>query len=125
MSPVTRPIPTMVTIRIFLRPTLSPRAPKMKPPIGRATKPTARVAKELMAETKGSWDTKYWALNTSAAAVVNRKKSYHSSAVPTRAARATFLATLSSTTPGNCGLAVVVALLALLAMFTPKKCDGS
>ena len=97
----------------------------MKPPIGRATKPTASVAKELIAETKGSWDTKYCALNTRAAAVVNRKKSYHSSAVPTRAARATFLATLSSTGPGDCGLAMVVALLALLAMITPKKCDWS
>lgn len=124
MSPVTRPIPTMVTIRTFLRPILSPRAPKMKPPMGRATKPTARVAKELIADTKGSWDTKYCALNTRAAAVVNRKKSYHSSAVPTRAARATFLATLSSTAPGGCGLGMVVALLALLAIVSPKNAEG-
>jgi hypothetical protein len=34
------------------------------------------------------------------------------------------LATLSSTTPGNCGLAVVVALLALLAMITPNNAEG-
>ena len=91
----------MVTIRIFLRPTLSPRAPKMKPPIGRATKPTARVAKELMAETKGSWDTKYWALNTSAAAVVNRKKSYHSSAVPDEGREGDFLGHALIDNPGQ------------------------
>ena len=39
------PIRAMVIIRIHLRPSLSPRAPKNRPPIGRAKKPMASVAK--------------------------------------------------------------------------------
>ena len=45
---------TTVVTSIFLRPTLSPKWPKMNPPIGRATKPTANVAKALSAPAKGS-----------------------------------------------------------------------
>ena len=35
------PISAIVMIRISLRPSLSPRLPKTRPPIGRAAKPTA------------------------------------------------------------------------------------
>ena len=39
------PISAMVIIRIHLRPSRSPRVPKKMPPIGRARKPMARVAR--------------------------------------------------------------------------------
>ena len=43
------PIPMIVTIRTWRRPTLSPMRPKMSPPIGRAARPTPKVAKDAIA----------------------------------------------------------------------------
>src|SRR5882757_3723842 len=82
----------IVVSRTLRRPIRSPSQPKSSPPIGRATKPTARVANEASVEVRALSETKYCALNTSAAAVVKRKKSYHSIAVPTNAAIATLRA---------------------------------
>ncbi len=41
----------MVNARVRLRPTRSPMCPKSSPPSGRATKPTANVAKASMVPT--------------------------------------------------------------------------
>src|SRR5687767_12392434 len=61
----------------------------MTPPSGRATNPTAKVAKALNVPTRGSTFGKNRRLNTMAAAVPYRKKSYHSIVVPTKLARIT------------------------------------
>src|SRR5580704_12252320 len=63
--------------------------PKKMPPSGRTTKPTPKVRKESSVPTSGSLFGKNKSPNTSAAAVPYRKKSYHSSAEPTQAARIT------------------------------------
>src|SRR5947207_15862121 len=59
------------------------------PPIGRAAKPTAYVLNASSVPTNGSKVGKNSLLNTSAAAVLYRKKSYHSIDVPIRLASAT------------------------------------
>src|SRR2546421_11408423 len=59
------------------------------PPIGRAAKPTAYVLNASSVPTNGSNVGKNSLLNTSAAAVLYRKKSYHSIVVPMRLASAT------------------------------------
>src|SRR5438876_11081518 len=61
------------------------------PPMGRAAKPTAYVLKASSVPTNGSKVGKNSLLNTSAAAVLYRKKSYHSIDVPIRLASATSL----------------------------------
>jgi hypothetical protein len=53
---------------IFLRPILSPKCPKITPPIGRAAKPTAYVANASSVPTSGSKSGKNSLLKTSAAA---------------------------------------------------------
>lgn len=55
--------------RALRRPTLSPMRPKISAPIGRATKPTANVAKAAIVETSGSFVAKKSWLKTSDAAV--------------------------------------------------------
>jgi hypothetical protein len=52
------------------------------PPSGRATKPTAAVLNPSRVPVSGSKFGKNSLVNTSGAAVVYRKKSYHSSEVP-------------------------------------------
>ena len=42
------PMRAMVTMRMILRPSVSPRRPKTSPPIGRAANPTAYVANAAM-----------------------------------------------------------------------------
>jgi hypothetical protein len=74
---------------IDLRPTRSPKWPKMMPPTGRAAKPTPNVANAASVPTVGSAVGKNSSLKISAAAVPYRKKSYHSIAVPMKLARAT------------------------------------
>ena len=69
MAKVDRPMISMVSTSIFLRPTRSPKWPKMKPPSGRVTKPAAKVAKAIMVPTSGSKVGKNWLLKTSAAIV--------------------------------------------------------
>jgi hypothetical protein len=69
MSPVTRPIITTVISRHARRPMRSPRWPKMIPPSGRATKPTANEANAARVATTGSPVAKNSRLNTSEAAV--------------------------------------------------------
>jgi hypothetical protein len=54
---------------IALRPTLSPKCPKTTPPTGRATKPTAYVAKAASVPTNGSSFGKNSRPKTRAAAV--------------------------------------------------------
>jgi electron transfer flavoprotein alpha/beta subunit len=66
---VAMPIIISVVISAFLRPIRSPRWPNTRPPIGRAKKPTAKVANDAMVLTNGSCDGKYSEPNTSAAAV--------------------------------------------------------
>ena len=95
MRPVAMPMPVTVMMRTSLRPALSARWPKMMPPMGRAMKPTAIVPKEASRAVTLSSEAKKWMLKTMAAAVENRKKSYHSMAVPTRAAVAALRAVLS------------------------------
>ena len=51
MSVVAAPIISSATTSAFLRPMRSPKCPKMMPPIGRATKPTANVLKEASSAT--------------------------------------------------------------------------
>ena len=94
MSAVTMPMPITVMSSTFLRPTVSPIAPKIAPPTGRATRPTPNVANAAMALSVALSVAKYCTLKTSAAAAEKRKKSYHSIALPTSAPRATLLASL-------------------------------
>src|SRR3981189_1632615 len=63
--------------------------PNRMPPSGRHTKPTPNVRNASSVPTTGSLLGKNNSPNTSAAAVPYRKKSYHSSADPTLAARIT------------------------------------
>lgn len=84
MSTVDAPIICRVRISIFLRPILSPKWPKIMPPSGRATKPTAKVAKARMVPTPSENSGKKSLLNTSPATTPYRKKSYHSMTAPTR-----------------------------------------
>ena len=44
MAKVATPMMSSVNTSMVLRPILSPKWPKMKPPIGRATNPAAKVA---------------------------------------------------------------------------------
>src|SRR5882757_5184729 len=61
--------------------------PKITAPTGRATNPAAKARKAETVDSTGSLPGKNSGANTSAAVVPKRKKSYHSSAVPTYAAR--------------------------------------
>ena len=69
MTPVTAPIITTVIRRHARRPIRSPRCPKMIPPSGRATKPTANEANAAAVATTASSVAKNRRLNTSDAAV--------------------------------------------------------
>lgn len=92
MRPVTIPMPMIVMSRTRRRPILSPMRPKMSPPMGRAASPTPKVANEARAAAVAFSLVKYWTLKTRAAAALNRKKSYHSRAVPMSAPAATLFA---------------------------------
>jgi len=59
MATVATPMISRVRMSIFLRPSLSPKCPKMMPPMGRATKPMAKVAKARMVPRRGSTEGKY------------------------------------------------------------------
>lgn len=95
------------------RPSRSPKCPSTAAPSGRATNPTAYVAKASIVPISGSSDGKNSLLNTSAAAVPYRKKSYHSTAVPVR---------LDPATIGKlvCVRRLVDLVLAV-AMSTPRR----
>jgi len=54
IAAVPPPISSSVTIRIDLRPILSPKWPKTIPPRGRATNPTENVAKTAIVPVRGS-----------------------------------------------------------------------
>ena len=86
---VPRPIINRVATSTGLRPNRSPIMPNRMPPSGRTTKPTPKVRNASRVPTTGSLFGKNSSPNTSAAAVPYRKKSYHSSADPTLAARIT------------------------------------
>src|SRR5882757_1230272 len=60
--------------------------PKITAPTGRATKPAAKARNAETVDSTGSLPGKNNGAKTSAAVVPKRKKSYHSSAVPTYAA---------------------------------------
>ena len=63
------PMMSMVSTSIFLRPSLSPKWPKMTPPNGRARYPAAKVPKEKITEVNSSRPEKKTVGKTSAAAV--------------------------------------------------------
>ncbi len=63
------PINSSVATRTHLRPSRSPKWEKIRPPSGRAAKPTAYVLKEAMNPTAGDTSGKKMSLNTNAAAV--------------------------------------------------------
>jgi hypothetical protein len=69
MANVARPMSRSVRTSMFLRPSRSPKCPKTTPPSGRATNPTANVAKASSVPTSGSNSGKKSLLKTSAAAV--------------------------------------------------------
>ena len=54
IAAVAIPVRAIVTISVSRRPTRSPMWPKIRPPIGRATKPIAKVANESSVATVGS-----------------------------------------------------------------------
>ncbi len=56
----------MVRVRPFLRPWRSAYAPRMAPPIGRITNPTAKIASVESRFTAGSSLPKNWPANTGA-----------------------------------------------------------
>jgi hypothetical protein len=68
MRKVAMPITSRVTTSTVLRPTLSPKWPKMIPPMGRAMNPVAEVAKASSVPVSGSASGKNSLLKTSAAA---------------------------------------------------------
>jgi hypothetical protein len=86
---VPTPIINSVATKTGLRPKRSPMMPNRMPPSGRTTKPTPKVRNASKVPTTGSLLGKNSSPNTNAAAVPYRKKSYHSSADPTLAARIT------------------------------------
>src|SRR6266545_5412471 len=89
MANVAAPISTRLSTSNRLRPTRSPKCPNTRPPIGRAPKPIAYVRNASRVPVSGSAVGKKSLLNTSAAAELYRKKSYHSIVVPTRLAPTT------------------------------------
>ena len=87
---VADPIRTSDKTSIFLRPIRSPKWPKTIAPAGREMKATPKVANAARVPDTGLSDGKNATPNTRAAAVPKMKKSYHSIAVPTKLAKATF-----------------------------------
>ena len=84
---VATPIISSETMSSFLRPSLSPKWPKTSPPSGRETKPIQYVANDSSVACSGSEALgKNTCGKTAAAATPYRKKSYHSTVVPTRLA---------------------------------------
>ena len=70
MSVVAVPIISSAVTSATLRPARSPKCPKITPPIGRATKPTANVLNDASCATKGDRSlAKNTVGKTSAAAV--------------------------------------------------------
>ena len=86
MRKVPPPMRNTVTSRTGLRPTLSPKCPKMMAPRGRVTNATANVPKDWSSATVGEASGKKTRGNTSAAAVPKIQKSYHSRNAPENAA---------------------------------------
>jgi hypothetical protein len=94
------------------------------PPMGRATKPTANVPNADSVPTIGSTVGKNSRLNTSAAAVPQRKKSYHSMAVPMKLAIMTGrIARRSLTRVLNAGSAQRFS--PEVRYFAPNRCESS
>ena len=69
IAAVATPMISSEITSIDLRPTRSPKWPKMMPPSGRATKPTAKVANAASVPAVGSTFGKNSSSKTSAAAV--------------------------------------------------------
>src|ERR1700690_4279134 len=82
MQRVLTPMRSSVATSVDLRPTRSPRYPKITPPSGRARKPIVKVLKDRIFPVNGSASGKKRAGKTRVAAVPYRKKSYHSMGVP-------------------------------------------
>ena len=74
---------------MVFRPLRSPMWPKIIPPTGRATNPTANEANAASVPANSEKVGKNSRPKTSADAVPKMKKSYHSMEVPTMLARAT------------------------------------
>jgi len=69
ISAVAPPMPIIVSISIDLRPSRSPKWPKITPPIGLPRKPTVKVPSAANVPIRGSTLGKNSVLKTSAAAV--------------------------------------------------------
>ena len=84
------PINIKAATNVFFLPTLSPKCPKIIPPIGLAIKPAAKVRSDKIKAVDSGTSPKKAVGKTSAAAAPYKKKSYHSMLVPAKAVRATF-----------------------------------
>ena len=89
MSVEAAPIIITVATRAPRRPYLSPTWPKMSAPTGRAMNAALKLRNAETVEATGSLPGKNSGAKTIAAVVPKRKKSYHSSAVPMKAAATT------------------------------------
>jgi hypothetical protein len=89
ISAVAAPMISIVSARLRLRPIRSPIWPNASPPIGRMRNPTANVANAKSVPTNELSLGKKTRWNTRPAAVAYRKKSYHSTVVPSRLAATT------------------------------------
>ena len=85
------PISIRALMRVFFLPILSPKCPKMIPPIGLAINPAANVNNESISAVVAGTSPKKAVGKIRAAAAPYKKKSYHSMLVPARAVSATFL----------------------------------
>ena len=83
------PINIKAAMRVFFLPTLSPKCPKIIPPIGLAMKPAANVNKDNINAVVSGISPKKADGKIRAAAAPYRKKSYHSILVPANAVNAT------------------------------------
>src|SRR5665647_81521 len=88
MAKVEKPIRLMVTRKVPLRPTRSPMRPKIRAPIGRKAKPTAKAPRAKTYPAVSLSPAKK-VLDRMAARGTKRKKSYHSKAVPAAEAATT------------------------------------
>ena len=73
MAVVASPITVSASTSIGLRPRRSPRCPAITPPMGRARKPTAKVAKEASTPAASLPEGKKAGPSTSAAAMPKTK----------------------------------------------------
>src|SRR5690606_29439455 len=89
MRKVAPPMSTKVTIKVYLRPIISPSLPKNSAPNGRTTNPAAKVASVDKNAAVGLSDGKNF-VEMTMDKLPKMKKSYHSMSVPKEEAPMTF-----------------------------------